>query len=159
MLSPHKENTCLSKNAYLCESRIPHSLLPSCLLAGLISDNSQRPPSSAALRWLRKTRYSVTSTGRAAPIAKENILLSLNDLWKTWENSEARNCLWLKEKAWFLRFLSHRAHIDLHESRRTFYDLFLCFVFITRLSFLFFMTPKEILATLIFLPSTGSGIS
>ena len=36
---------------------------------------------------------------------------------------------------------------------------FLCSVFIKRSSFLFFMTPKEILATLIFLPSTGSGIS
>ena len=34
------------------------------------------------LRWLRKTWYSVTSTGRAAPIAKENILLSLKDLQK-----------------------------------------------------------------------------
>ena len=78
---------------------------------------------------------------------------------KTCENSESRKCLWPMEKAWFLRFLSHRAHIDLHESRRTFYDLFLCFVFIQRLSFLFFMTPKEILATPIFLQSIGSGIS
>ena len=69
-----------AKNTYLCESRIPHSLLPSCLLAGFISDNSQRPPSLAALRWLRKTWYSVTSTGRAAPIAKENILLSSNGI-------------------------------------------------------------------------------
>ena len=34
------------------------------------------------LRWLRKTWYSVTSTGRAAPIAKENIGLSVNDLKK-----------------------------------------------------------------------------
>ncbi len=32
------------------------------------------------LRWLRKSWYSVTSTGRAVPIAKENIGLSSNDL-------------------------------------------------------------------------------
>ena len=149
-----------AKNAYLCESRIPHSLLPSCLLAGFISDNSQRPPSLAALRWLRKTWYSVTSTGRAAPIAKENILLSSND------------------------HLKKHARIQNHEiacgsrKRHDFYDscpigptsIFmnpeehftipsLCLVLIKRLSFLFFMTPKEILATPIFLPSTGSGIS
>jgi hypothetical protein len=103
-----------AKITYLCESRIPHPLLPSRPLAGFISDISQRPPSFILhkscspgcaehsprmngvaprfprcakhrvritwLRWLRKTWYSVTSTGRAAPIAKENILLSLNDL-------------------------------------------------------------------------------
>jgi hypothetical protein len=35
----------LQKNTYLCEPRIPHPLPPSWLLAGFISDISQRPPS------------------------------------------------------------------------------------------------------------------
>ena len=90
-----------AKNTYLCESRIPHPLPPSCLLAGFNSDISQRPPSfilrkscspacaehgpwmngvpprssrcakhtvrNTWLRCLRKTWYSVTSTGRRCP--------------------------------------------------------------------------------------------
>ena len=81
------------------------------------------------LRCLRITWYFATSTGRCGLLVAQNIGQEIKDFFfeKHAKNSESRNCLWHLEKAWFLWFLPHRAHIDIHESRRPLYDDFLVF--------------------------------